>query len=84
MEQEKKSVTLSVLLHQAAAKDGSCFRIRYPIMHSEKVIDFFGGNTLCENKKGVLRPSLFCFMHKLPTQNLYILSVSAFISCAWM
>lgn len=51
-------------------------------MHN-KVIDLFEGNTLC-GKNHVLRPSLFCFMHNLPTHNLYILSLSAFIACAQM
>lgn len=55
----------------------------FKIMHNEKVIDLFRGNNVCE-RKGVLRTSLFCFMHKLPTHGLYILSVNAFIACEWM
>lgn len=71
-----------MLLHQAAPKDGSCFRIRCHVIHKEKVIDLFGRNILKE--KGVLRPSLFFFMHKVPPHKLYILSLNVSIAFARM
>lgn len=82
LEQEKKkSVTLSVLLHQAPPKDCSCFRITYPILRNEKATDFFGKNTLCEKKRCPPATPIWVYAQTTHTQPLHPLSQCLYCFC---